>query len=456
MPSGQGNAAGIMLGVALLLWPALLNGYPLLFSDTGAFLSQGLDWFMVWDKPWVYGPMLGLASLRLTLWLPAIAQTLLLSWLLWRVLGSFALARPVPHLVLCVALAFGTAAPWFASLLMADIFAPITVLCLFLLGFGPQRGKAALALIGAFAIAAHLAHLLIAAAVIGVILLLRPRAVLRAAAPLVLALLALLATNAIGHGRFSISPYGSVFLLARLTADGPARDFLARACPDAGYSLCAWAGRLPADADQFIWHPQGPVWSHPGGPPALAPEAGAIIRATLLADPLGVARVMAINTAAQLVHLQLDEVLGNYWLEETVGERLRRLFPASEYSRFQASRQHADTLRAMAAPLQAAQAALLGLAALACLAILARTRRQHPRLAALTALVLAGVLANAFATGALSGPHDRYQARIAWLLVLPLLLYAMRRVTSAGSDRDHPKRNVGGCGSRSQTTVRPE
>ncbi len=44
---------------------------------------------------------------------------------------------------------------------------------------------------------------------------------------------------------------------------------------------------------------------------------------------------------------------------------------------------------------------------------------------------------NAFATGALSGPHDRYQARIAWLVLLPPLfyvtrLYAARAETSAG------------------------
>ena len=30
----------ILGGGALLLWPAALNGYPLVFSDTGAFLAQ--------------------------------------------------------------------------------------------------------------------------------------------------------------------------------------------------------------------------------------------------------------------------------------------------------------------------------------------------------------------------------------------------------------------------------
>jgi hypothetical protein len=43
-------------------------------------------------------------------------------------------------------------------------------------------------------------------------------------------------------------------------------------------------------------------------------------------------------------------------------------------------------------------------------------------LAGLALSVVLGVTANAFATGALSAPHDRYGARIAWLLLLPPLL----------------------------------
>jgi hypothetical protein len=51
-------AAAILLAALLLVWPAFLNGYPLLFSDTGAFLAQTVVPLMIWDKPWVYGPML--------------------------------------------------------------------------------------------------------------------------------------------------------------------------------------------------------------------------------------------------------------------------------------------------------------------------------------------------------------------------------------------------------------
>ncbi len=432
--------SAIIAGAALLLWPAMVNRYPLLFSDTGAFLSQGLEWFMVWDKPWVYGPVLGWLSLRQTLWLPAIAQGLLLSWLLWRTAAVFGLARPLWHVALCAILATATAAPWFAGLLMADILAPITVLCLFLIGYGQPRGRFWFVPVAAFAIASHLAHLIVAAAVIAAMALLRPRAALRASTALVLALLMLLAGNVVGHGRWGISPYGSVFLLARLTADGPARDYLRKACPAAGYALCAWSDRLPGVSDAFMWSPQGPVWSRPGGPPALAEEASTINRAVILSDPLGVAGAMIGNTVGQLFLVSPDEVLRNLYLEETVGERLRRLFPPAEYARFAASRQHADALRAVAAPLQAPQAAVLALAALACLAIGLLTVRHDQRFGEFAILVLVAVLANAFATGALSGPHDRYQARIAWLLVLPPLLYAARltaraRDTSSGADR---------------------
>jgi hypothetical protein len=52
--------------------------------------------------------------------------------------------------------------------------------------------------------------------------------------------------------------------------------------------------------------------------------------------------------------------------------------------------------------------------------------------------VLVGAGVNALVTGALSGPHDRYQARIAWLLPLAAVLAwpghgVFRRATQRGA-----------------------
>jgi hypothetical protein len=60
--------------------------------------------------------------------------------------------------------------------------------------------------------------------------------------------------------------------------------------------------------------------------------------------------------------------------------------------------------------------------------------REHTRLVVSFILILwLGVVSNAFATGALSKPHHRYQARIAWLLVLPPLLLWRNSVPSTAS-----------------------
>ena len=69
-------------GALVLVLPALRNGYPLLFSDTGPLLEMGLEPSIGWDKPWIYGPFLAF-SLGMTLWLPLAAQALLVSWSLW-------------------------------------------------------------------------------------------------------------------------------------------------------------------------------------------------------------------------------------------------------------------------------------------------------------------------------------------------------------------------------------
>src|SRR4051812_49746863 len=95
-------AAAISLGAGLLLWPALLNRYPILFSDTGGLLEMGFAPSIGWDKPWVYGPLLAVSSLHLTLWLPLAAQGLLLSYTLWATEASLTRPAPSRHLLLCL------------------------------------------------------------------------------------------------------------------------------------------------------------------------------------------------------------------------------------------------------------------------------------------------------------------------------------------------------------------
>jgi hypothetical protein len=71
-------AGAVAAAALLLLWPALLNGYPL----AGTYLSQAINHYLGWDRPIFYSFFLLPLHMELTTW-PAIAvQALLVAYML--------------------------------------------------------------------------------------------------------------------------------------------------------------------------------------------------------------------------------------------------------------------------------------------------------------------------------------------------------------------------------------
>lgn len=418
------SAPAILLGALFLAWPIVLNGYPIVFSDTGALLDMGLLPSMGWDKPFLYGPVIAALSLHRSLIAAAAAQTLLLSYMLWATQSALAPPRAIRHLALCLILAAATSAPWFASTLLPDAFTGLVALgILTAAGRLPRRHVIPVAVLTAAAIASHLSHLILAAGLIAAITLLRQRVAWRPLGSLAATLLFLLATNFIGNGRLAVSPYGSVFALARLIGDGPARDYLAKTCPDPTLVLCAWREQLTADSDQFLWDPGSPFWSDPLPLADFAAQASRIVAGTIRTQPGTVLRHAYRNATHELVRIDLGDTLVPDFLADTVRPRIARWFPDAELARFDTSRQVTGTLAPLAAELLPLQRTviILGLAGCAFLLITA-LRRSRPNLRAdMAALILIALAANAVATGALSAVHDRYEARLIWIILLPFL-----------------------------------
>lgn len=471
MNSKYSQLGCILIGGMFLLWPAIFNGYPLLYSDSHVFISQPVAGFMNWDKPYIYGPLILLFHAWQTLWLVVIAQALLVSHLLWLVIVALTpeptlahataihsgMVKPAwsvakRHLLVCAVLALASTAPWFVSFLMPDIFSAITVLCIFLLGFSTRLSRVEvvwLVLLGAVAIAVHLSHLVIAAACLLGVLCLGLRRLAVAVLPLVCALVILLGTNLYAFQNAAISPHGSVFMLARLSGDGNTKEILEKYCAQKNWYLCAWVDRLPADSDEFLWNGKGPVWSHPGGPIGLAPEASEIVSYVIRTRPWPVLLSGLNNMAQQLWMIQLGDTLHPDHLDVTVAKSVRQYFAAAELERLNASRQMKHTLVADAVWFSRLTVVVFYCAVAFGLYVLfvawrkrgaqhAQTysplEREHTRLVVSFILMLwLGVVSNAFATGALSKPHHRYQARIAWLLVLPPLLLWRNAVPSTAS-----------------------
>ena len=429
----------VLAGAPFLVWPAWLNGYPLVFIDTVSYLMHTTVPEVPWDKTQAYGPFLHLFHWERSLWAPLLAQGLIASHLIWLLQGAVrGRANPGWHVLVCAGLGLLTSAPWFLATLMPDALTGLLPICLYLLAFGRLTLGQTL-WVGSLAVlslAAHLSHLPVALALLVLTLVFswRPGPVLRASVPVVLAVLLLCTANAIAFGRFTPSPHGSAFLLARLQADGPAAALLRDRCPEAGWHLCAFTDRLPIGSDEFLWDETSPLNREADGTLRRmggmrgAEEARAIIGETLAAYPGQVAAAALRNGLAQLGKMQVGDTLVPDHLAASARRDIEGQFPPEELAQFDAAAQMRGELPALAAPwlLPHVPVLLASLGGALWLGWRAARARDWARLA-LLAFALGALTANAAAAGALSKPHDRYQARIVWLLPLAVGLAALPR-----------------------------
>ncbi len=496
-PAARDRALSVLALALLLVWPAVWNAYPIVFADTGTYLSQAIHRYLGWDRPAFYSLFMLPLHLTLTPWPVVAVQALLAAWvlsILWRVLAP---ARHVGWLVgLGGGLTIGTWLPWLVSELMPDIFTTLVVLVFGLLALAPDRlgrwERRCLMVFAAFMIATQLSSVALwGALMIGFLVVLAvtrtlaggvgrvvtgdvddttravlprhggrratihdfgdasgqvvdgpparamtvgsqpgsvsttqerasrfPSGVIAAAlilvTPLALALLAQSTMNLLGHGRFSPSPFGNVFQLARLIADGPAAELLRARCPAAGWRLCAVTDRLPSDSDIFLWEPDSPILDV-GGHKAVSAEAGAIIGETLRAYPWEVARFALRNTLTQLGQMRSGDGL-EPWPRQ-VTPWIEKDFPPASVAAYRAARQQAGTLAVPGWIDTAHTVVALGGVALAVALTVWAWRRSRLHAAFLLLSLLALPLSAAI-TGALSMSHDRYQARVAFLPAL--------------------------------------
>ncbi len=488
----------------MLLWPAVWNGYPIVFADSGTYLSQAVHRYLGWDRPPFYSLFMLPLHWTVTTWPVVVAQAVLTSWVLALVWRMLAPARSPRWLIPGAALlAVGTWLPWLVSELMPDVFTPLLVLTFCLLAFAPDRlarwERVALVPLVGFMIAAQQSSvavwcgLLVGVGVWGSIspdtpllarrkwfrtdrpdtppLPLRAWAAkrtkvggrggnppIRTAIPLppypslkgrggvevkscplpslqsragrsrlatlfrssrlllllLLAVSALCAVNLAGHGRFALSPFGNVFLLARLIADGPARATLQARCPDAAWRLCPFTETLPDDSDEFLWSATSPILAA-GGHKAISAEASAIIAATLRDHPAEIIQSAARNSLKQLWRMQSGDGLEPWPLQVTPW--ITRDFPPAEQARHAAARQQTSGL-SVPFGLATAHGVVAWAGAALCLVLLFTACRQPGPHAGFLAVALLILPLSAVVTGALSCPHDRYQARVAWLPAL--------------------------------------
>lgn len=420
------------VALLLLMAPALWNGYPLLQFDTGGYLARWYEGYLVPSRSTVFGIYLHLGE-GLHFWPQVAIQSVLATWIVCLTLRVVGLGgRALQTLVVIVVLSVMTTLPWLTSILLTDIFAGLSVLALHLTLFHPTGLKrwesAALFALVAFSAATHSATLamllaMLAAAALAAIAvrgLVTVRRLFHGAAATAAGALMLLSTNYALSGQFAWTPGGYGIAFGRMLQDGIVARYLNDHCPDRRLKLCPYRNELPATADEFLWN-YG-VFNELGRFTGLADEMRTIVLHSLAEYPVRQIATAARATARQLLLVAtgggiLDDLPHTYGIIERF---LPGEVPAMRAARQQHGELQFDRLNYLHIPIALASTVLL-------LVVLARLRRNRSdTIALLAASVTIAVLSNAFVCGALSGPHDRYGARVTWVASFVVLMAAMR------------------------------
>jgi hypothetical protein len=442
LSSSRGYSWPLRLGVLLLaslvcLSAALYNGFPLVSSDTGAYLDSALHLLVPNDRPITYGLFIRLTGLHFSYWLVVWAQSLLLAALLLRCLHRF-----VPRLgwagqlVALGLLAWATGFSWYCSQLMPDIFSGIGLLALGLLLSKTKSRieQVALLLVLLLCTIVHSSNLVsytLTCLGFGVLAWqqrlfarqLASRAQWLVTTATVLAGWVLLpALHAAFGGGFVASRAAPVFLMGRLVEAGIVDRYLADHCNDANAPwLCNARDQLPNDAVTFLWDASSP-YAKSGGLEANLSAYRRIVRDIATSPRYYPALLnMALqSTLRQLTHQAHGDGLWAYRENSSPYWKIPEVIPF-EMKPYLSSLQNHNLLHFEEINLRAYGTQLLALAGLV-LVLGAAGRgqlaaRAWPALLLLSVWVM-GLIANAFAAGALANVLDRLQGRVAWLLPL--------------------------------------
>lgn len=137
------NSILFLATIVVLIFPAIINGYPLLHVDSPVYITAGQIGDVRVDASYAYAFFLRHISLSWTLWLPIIVQSLIVSYVIFIVLRLFVAPKKIflIHFILIFLLGSFTGLSVYCSLLMPDIFTAVLVLSLIALIFIPLARK---------------------------------------------------------------------------------------------------------------------------------------------------------------------------------------------------------------------------------------------------------------------------------------------------------------------------
>jgi len=267
----------VPLGTFAFLWPAILNGYPLVYFDTANYLRAAFTMdFEHYIRGIGYPLWIYLTGVRFSGWLPVIVQAAMNTMLLCAVAQLF-LADDRRRIWMILFAVLGTAllsaGPRYMSCIMADALTPwmFLGLCLWLLGTSRRIRIVGMLTTSASALGhnSHLPVLLFCALLLGALSLILQGKIWsctrRSILGVILTTALLFPMNwALGKTVNSGGSLWSLFLFNSFIGTGVVVETLDHYCPNAGWASCELRQEFVeiskrSDPDWFLWKQGSPI-----------------------------------------------------------------------------------------------------------------------------------------------------------------------------------------------------
>ena len=417
------------LSLALLL-PALINGFPFIYPDSEAYLAPKF--------PPTHTPFYGVAifpfHVHIFPWGVVLMQSAMTAWLIHVLLRRMSIDLTLPQNVFMAAsLTLFSSLPWCVGFVMPDLFSGLLIIVLLCLAYpsGNLSETCVLIALGAAFISFHLSNVMLALAIMVACACLKLLPVTRSFAPWdsklrlrplllcqLIAVAGIVGATYLKYHRVGLPPAGNNFPLARLLADGTAKKYLTQTCRKTEYYLCPYLASIPDESERILWDPTSPLNNGPQLD-EMAKQNSAIIRGTLASYPFEVMSDTIAYSAQQLVHFNTASELQRQDIDwRLIITNLKKMFPAWAEQFPVAVVSQAQFPEGIIGNLLSAGflGSLILVASYVALGV--RLGQLNARLITFATVVSCALCTNAVITGGLSNVRDRYQARVAWLVVL--------------------------------------
>lgn len=441
----------ILLGAVIIFCPTLFNGYPILHSDSGTYIRCAYTNVVEIDRPLMYSLFIKYTSLYYSLWLSIFAQALLLAGVLYILLkGIINLDQKFElyYLGILAILSAFTGLGWYVAQIMPDVLSSVLIIsitCLLFLENLSRLKQIILSLIFIFCCASHFSHQLIAFVVSGLLVLLllshlnKKTTWLTVKKTVLILLLSIssyftvLLVNYSHGGGLTYSRSSHAFLMAHFIESGIVKEFLIENCNQPEFKnckTCLFKDSLENEIDYFLWDYNSSFYKV-GGWEHSTNEYNFII-SKMLSSPYYLYKNIIYSFKCGLKQLMRNDIgEGLFACGEftAAGIEIKKHF-RGELSTYLKSKQNTEEIFATFKLISLFQYILLCFSTFYLIYCFFDRLEKNKPLKYISLAIAIMIIINSFVTAGLSTVHDRFQARVSWLLIiLPIVFIINNKQT---------------------------